>query len=174
MEGTLTGPVPGLRKLTFNLSGRFSEREGYLYGIRQHSPGDSANFAGDDWYVESTGDSSFVAMNPNESFNSVAKLTYRLTNSLKVSAQLLYDRGRWQSYSHAYRFNPDGRYHLQDDNYNYSFKLNHAFTKAFYEAHVFYSTTDFQQFAFADPKDCLLYTSPSPRDSCASRMPSSA
>ena len=23
-------------------------------------------------------------------------------------------------------------------------------------------------------KDCLLYTSPSPRDSCASRMPSSA
>ena len=24
------------------------------------------------------------------------------------------------------------------------------------------------------PGDCLLYTSPSPRDSCASRMPSSA
>ena len=24
------------------------------------------------------------------------------------------------------------------------------------------------------PRDCLLYTSPSPRDSCASRMPSSA
>ena len=28
--------------------------------------------------------------------------------------------------------------------------------------------------AFSQSDDCLLYTSPSPRDSCASRMPSSA
>ena len=30
------------------------------------------------------------------------------------------------------------------------------------------------QFAFTDAKDCLLYTSPSPRDRTRSRMPSSA
>ena len=29
-------------------------------------------------------------------------------------------------------------------------------------------------FAFAQDEDCLLYTSPSPRDYAASRMPSSA
>ena len=31
-----------------------------------------------------------------------------------------------------------------------------------------------QAFFRADPKDCLLYTSPSPRDGLLSRMPSSA
>ena len=34
--------------------------------------------------------------------------------------------------------------------------------------------SDFTEAIKINPKDCLLYTSPSPRDSCASRMPSSA
>ena len=33
---------------------------------------------------------------------------------------------------------------------------------------------DDEDFSEAQPAACLLYTSPSPRDSCASRMPSSA
>ncbi len=153
-EGALNGPIPGMgNKLTFNLSGRYSDREGYHYGIRQHLPSDSANFAGDDWYIELSGDSAFVPMNPRTDFNWVSKLTWRLAPNFKVSAQMLYDRGRWQNYSHAYKFNPDGRYHLRDDNYNYSLKINHAFTKSFYEAHVFLSTTDFRQFVFENEND---------------------
>ena len=36
------------------------------------------------------------------------------------------------------------------------------------------SVKDFDKNENIDPKDCLLYTSPSPRDSMTSRMPSSA
>ena len=35
-------------------------------------------------------------------------------------------------------------------------------------------SADFDNFRKRQSRDCLLYTSPSPRDSCASRMPSSA
>ena len=40
----------------------------------------------------------------------------------------------------------------------------------------FYSSVrmDIRRIGAIKDKDCLLYTSPSPRDSCASRMPSSA
>ena len=34
--------------------------------------------------------------------------------------------------------------------------------------------TDFSEITSAKPESCLLYTSPSPRDSMTSRMPSSA
>ena len=35
-------------------------------------------------------------------------------------------------------------------------------------------TIEYMRKAMADPRVCLLYTSPSPRDGCRSRMPSSA
>ena len=52
-------------------------------------------------------------------------------------------------------FNADGRKALEARNYEAAVQ---SFAKA----------------VEADPKDCLLYTSPSPRDGLLSRMPSSA
>ncbi|MFQ5627117.1 MAG: TonB-dependent receptor domain-containing protein [bacterium] len=156
-EGNLTGPVPGFgSNFTFNISSRYSDNEGYMYGVREHLPGDSANFAGDFWYVEQNGDNVFVPMNSRTDLNFLTKLTYKLAPNLKLSGQLLYDRGRWRAYNastHPYNFNPDGTTRLRDDNYNYSLKLNHAFSRSFYEASFFYSTTDFRQFAFEDEND---------------------
>ena len=154
-EGTLNGPVPGLKdQLTFNISGRYDRDEGSIFGRREHVPGDSANFerAGN-WYVELGGDDAFVPMNGSRRFNGLTKLTYRLSPRLKLSGQVLYDRNRYKLYTHAYRFNPDGTYNYQEDNYNYAAKLNHAFNRSFYEANVFYSTTRFRQFVYEDPAD---------------------
>ncbi len=162
LEGTLNGPVPlfaGTNKLTFNLSGRYDDNGGYLYGIREHLPSDSAAFPPDgNWYIETNGDSAFVPMNPRRDYNLIAKLTYRLSAKIKLSSQILYDGSRYKSYVHAYRFNPDGTYNYDDDSYNYSLKLNHAFTKSFYEANFFYATTKFRQFVYEDPLD-LRYVS---------------
>ena len=43
-----------------------------------------------------------------------------------------------------------------------------------YESEAMLSSLLQHGFAAAEDKDCLLYTSPSPRDYAASRMPSSA
>ena len=61
-DGFISGPVlPFLGdKLTFNVSLRRSESEGYLYGIREHNPSDYAYFPpSGDWYIQITGDSSY-------------------------------------------------------------------------------------------------------------------
>ncbi len=154
-DATFNGPVPLTgNKLTFNVSGRYDDDEGFRYGIREHLPSDSANFEDDDnWYIERGGDGALVPMNPSKDLNLLGKLTYRLAPRIKLSSQILYDRGRYKSYVHDYRFNPDGIYNYREDNYNYSFKLNHAFTKSFYEASFFYATTDFKQFVYEDPAD---------------------
>lgn len=150
-EANLTGPVPGFKdKLTFNLSAKLSENEGHLYGVREHQPKDSSNFATNFWYVELSGDSAFVPMNSREDANILGKLTYKVSPRLKLSGKILYDRGRWRSYAHAYRLNPDGTYRYKDDNYNYSLKLNHAFQSSFYEARFFSSSTNYRQATFDD------------------------
>ncbi len=156
-EGTLNGPVPFFNnKLTFNVSGRLSNNEGYLYGIREHLPGDSANFRSIDpaeYYWEMNGDSAFVPMNNSQSINLLAKLTYRLTPTMKVSTQLLNTQGTSKSYNHSYKFVPDAIPTRRSNNNNYSIKFNHAFKKSFYEANFFYSTTDFKSYVFEDPED---------------------
>ncbi|KAA3615275.1 MAG: TonB-dependent receptor [Calditrichaeota bacterium] len=158
LEGTLNGPVPGFgNKLTFNVSGKFDDNEGYYYGVREHLPSDSANFTNsENWYIEMGGDSAVVPMNPSSGYNTLTKLTYRISPKVKLSGQLLYDYGKvkpFTSTSHQYRYNPDGMPTEYSRNANYALKFNHAFTKTFYEAHLFYSTTDFDAYVYEDPTD---------------------
>ncbi|MGH7492087.1 MAG: TonB-dependent receptor [bacterium] len=157
-DATLNGPVPFLNnKLTFNLSSRYEDNEGFRFGVREHLPSDSANFENDNnWYIERGGDGAYVPMNPRRDLNFLGKLTYRLTNKIKLSAQALYDRGRYKLYNvdtHPYRYNPDGTQNYREDSYNYSFKLSQAFTKSFYEANFFYAITDYKQAVYDSPTD---------------------
>ena len=158
LEGSISGPVPLIGnngRITFNVSGRWSDNEGYLYGVREHNPDDYAYFPpSGDWYVEMSGDGKFVPMNPSDNFNGLGKLTFRITPKLKLSGQLLYAESNWKSYVHSYKYNPDGTYNYANQNSNYSIKLNHAIgLRSYYEANVFYSTTDYSQFLFEDPLD---------------------
>ncbi len=149
-EGYLSGPIHFTKgKLTFNTSLRYSGQDGYLYGIREHDVQDYANFETETWYIQMGGDDSLVAMNPSESFNQLVKLTYKITPRLKLSAQYLGSQGESQSYSHFYKYNPDGRSTSQSNNNNLSLKINHAIgQKTFYEGHVFVNRTDYKSFQF--------------------------
>lgn len=152
-EGTLNGPVPFIsrgNRFTFNLSGRYANNKGYLYGMREHTPGDSANFDdADNWYIELEGDNSFVPMNPSTGLHLLGKLTFRITPRLKISTQLLRSTGDSKSYVHSYKYNPDGTTSYLSENNNYSVKLNHALgSKSFYEANIFYGTTNYKQYQF--------------------------
>lgn len=158
LEGSLSGPVPLIgngRRITFNISGRYSNDEGYLYGIREHNPDDYAYFpATGDWYIQLGGDRKFVPMNPSEKFNGLGKLTFRITPLIKLSGQILFAKSDWKSYVHDYKYNPDGTYNKANKNVNYSLKFNHALgKKSYYEANIFYSTTDYTNFVFENTQD---------------------
>lgn len=120
-RATLSGPIPGLRgKATFFLSGRYYDSDGYLYGIRRYMPADSNDFSNPDpskWHIEQTGDNKPVAMNPYEKLSGQIKLAYTLRPSMKLTYNLIGDDITYQTYSHAYKLNPDGR----PTNYTWSY-----------------------------------------------------
>jgi len=150
IEGYFSGPLPlSSGKLTFNSSIRYSAQDGYLYGIKEHTVHDYANFQTDDWYIQMGGDGDTVSMNPSESFNQLLKLTFKASPKLKFSMQYLGSQGKSQSYVHFYKYNPDGRSSNISDNNNFSFKVNHAIgRRTFYEAHIFQNNTDYKRYQF--------------------------
>ncbi len=157
LDGFISGPVlPFLGdKLTFNVSLRRSESEGYLYGIREHNPSDYAYFPpSGDWYIQNTGDSSYVPMNPSQSTNALSKITWRVSPTMKISTQSILSKAQSKSYSHAYKYNPDGVGTSFSANNNHSIKINHSLSpKSFYEANLFISDTDYKNYLYEDTTD---------------------
>ena len=157
LDAFASGPVlPFLGdKLTFNVSLRHSKSEGYLYGAREHKPSDFAYFPPNgDWYIQMSGDSSYVPMNPSESSNFLSKITWRLSPTIKISTQSILSSSQSKSYSHLYKYNPDGVSTGYSSNNNHSIKINHSLSpKSFYEANIFISDTDYKNYLYADTLD---------------------
>ena len=163
VEGTFTGPVPLISNngnFTFNLSGRYTSDEGYIYGKREHYPNDFSDFRfSDSWFIQNNGDNAYVSMNPSERLNLLTKLTYRITPKIKLSAQLIHDNREYKPpnlVTHSYKYNPDGTYNYYKSNNNYSLKLSQAFTKTYYEANVFVANTDYDKYVHADTNAIYL------------------
>lgn len=157
LDAFVSGPViPGLGdKLTFNISVRRNQSEGYLNGIREHSPGDFAYFPpSGNWYIQMTGDSNYVPMNPSESNNFLSKFTWRISPRIKISTQSIMSKSQSKSYSHAYKYNPDGIATGYTQNNNHSLQINHSLSaRSFYEGNVFFSDTDYKNYLYADTLD---------------------
>jgi outer membrane receptor protein involved in Fe transport len=111
VEGNVSGPIlPGV---TFFASGRLYNNDGYLYGKRTFLPTDSSNFNSNDpsqWYIQKSGDGSFVPMNPNKRWTVQSKLTFSLFGSDKLRLSFLHQQEDFRRYDHRYKYNPDGAY----------------------------------------------------------------
>ena len=156
-DAFMSGPLlPFLGdRLTFNISLRRSQSEGYLYGVREHSPGDFAYFhPSGNWYIQMSGDSSYVPMNPSESSNFLSKITWRVSPRLKISSQSILSSSKSKSYSHVYKYNPDGVSTGYSGNNNHALKINHSLSpKSYYEANLFISDTDYKNYLYEDTLD---------------------
>ncbi len=156
LEGTVSGPLPVLRDAGFFLSFRRDVDGGYIYGIDQHLPSDSANFNRDParlaqiqqfipgfsdenaWYYELHGKPWYeyaegeaipgeaVSMNASESTNFIGKLTTRPFAGGKLEYSFLYDGGERTPFNFAYRFNPGGVADVRDKSINNSLHWTHA------------------------------------------------
>jgi outer membrane receptor protein involved in Fe transport len=112
-EATFGGPIPMTNNVvTFFLSGRYSSSDGYLYGVRRHIPADSVVYDYETNEVlgaTARGDDEVTPMSTSWGLNSTGKLSFKPTTTLKIHLDGLYTQGESQSYSHDFKYNPDGR-----------------------------------------------------------------
>jgi outer membrane receptor protein involved in Fe transport len=93
-------------------------------------------------------------MNKFISTNATAKLSFKATNKIKLTYDLLFDRGRSQGFSRTYKYNPDGRPTSRSIGQSHSFGLTHAIgNKFFYTLKGAYSESVDKTYLYEDPRD---------------------
>lgn len=112
----LSGPTKILDGLTFFVTGRYFEDQGYLFGKRVYNVYDDDPF-------EPSGDNEYVSLNPYEKKSFNGKLTYSLP-SWKFSYSFFYDEDWRKYYDHAYRWNPDGIMNHYKDNIIHNLQIS--------------------------------------------------
>ncbi|MCG2715314.1 MAG: carboxypeptidase-like regulatory domain-containing protein, partial [Candidatus Marinimicrobia bacterium] len=130
LKASFSGPVPIFKdKASFFLSGRYNKDQGYYWGKRIFNPDtwvlDSTHTQ---WYPDMTnlGDGKDVAMNPSRQLSLQGKVAVRLFPNLKLIASGQGSDTWYQTYSHRYIYNPDGRLHYFGKNFNGIMTLNHT------------------------------------------------
>lgn len=153
-EGSLSGPIIS-NKLTFFSNVKYTNFDGWLFGRRVFQPSDSSDFSSNDpseWMIESTGDSSVVPMNSSEGLTTMGKLTYRLTNNVKLTYSVTRSNSESNFYRHNYRLNPDYLPTQRSTSFNHLFTVNHVLSdRTFYNLRLTAYTTDFSQYNYEDP-----------------------
>ncbi len=136
IKGNIEGPLLS-GKISFFASGRYKKDQGHLYGQRIFYPdsyiwadaeniwvidtllgiGDGTVPAADDT-LKNVLDSlrnqdafDWVPMNWSEEKTALVKLSWRVTPTMKLSFNRMFSDTRSQSYSHVFKWNPDGAPH---------------------------------------------------------------
>jgi outer membrane receptor protein involved in Fe transport len=109
LEGNLAGPIVKNR-LFFFTSFRYNRDNGYFWGRRIFTPADSSYLPHlqENWRVDANGDGAFVPMAWNKNLTGHGKLILKPWRSHKITYEFIREDGSGQSYSHKYKYNPDG------------------------------------------------------------------
>jgi outer membrane receptor protein involved in Fe transport len=152
-EGTLSGPVPLTNnKITFFLSGRRNNNDGYLYGVRQHMPYDSVykNQAdASDIRLSQSGDNAIVPMNTSKDLNTTGKFTFKPFSTLKINYDVVYSNSNYSTYNHEIKYNPDANYNRYEWGLLNSLEARHALSNStFYSFKGSYNIYDFKRYLY--------------------------
>ncbi len=99
-ELRLSGPIIK-NKLTFNISGRYFNDGGYLYGERLHSTTDIDDSV-------HTGKGDYVSLNSQSKYNVQSKLKYYFNDKISFYLTTIYENLKYQNYNHKRSKVPDG------------------------------------------------------------------
>lgn len=142
VQTSLDGPVPFLKNMNFFATARYYSTDGWLYGQNRYLPNGEL------------GDNKPVAMNFRDKISGQAKITTRLTSSMKLSIGAMGSKMKFRDYSHSYKWNPTGDVEKYDDGYNLSIILTHALSdRSFYTVNFSNYYKEFTEYLYEDPFD---------------------
>lgn len=155
---TFSGPVPVTKnKMTFLGTARYFYNDGWLYGQRKFNPADSSSFEAahpDFWYMEETGDRKNIAMNPNRKFSFQGKLSWRISQNIKLTYGFLWDDVNYQLYNHLFKYNPDGNLKRFRKGNTHILNCNHTLSpQTFYTLKLSALYNDYQHYVYESPYD---------------------
>ncbi len=130
-EARLSGPIYK-DKLTFNVSARYLDDGGYLYGQRIYDTENTSRLVSD-------GDSTYVSLNSINKINIQGKLKYNLSNSINIYFTTIFENKKYQNYNHTRSKVPQGVPWNYNTAVQYIGKMTHQFSsKAFYSLAIGY------------------------------------
>ncbi|MDP1676791.1 MAG: TonB-dependent receptor [Bacteroidota bacterium] len=135
---SLSGPMYVLDNLSFFMTGRLQDEEGYLYGKRVYKitdevptfpiPNDRTVYIN-----HNTGDGAFVSMNPYQKYSFNGKFTYSF-ESIKLSYSGFFESAESKGYSHSYKWTPDGISTNYSENIMQNFQINHVVSNSTFQS----------------------------------------
>ena len=101
-----------------------------------------------------SGDGSLVPMNPYQKFSGQAKISYRFTPEIILRYTALYDNIESKSYSHSYKYNPDGTPTSYRWSFTHKLDLTHQLSHStFYELKFAQYENDSKSYLYKDWHD---------------------
>ncbi|HMA63088.1 MAG TPA: TonB-dependent receptor [bacterium] len=152
----LSGPI--IRdKIHFFMNYRYQDNKNHLNGIRRFDVDDYSDFSYPEpsaWYTEHTGDSNYVSMNGSKNHSFLAKISPKISSDIKLAFLYTLNKDEWNSYNHAFKYNPDGMANGNRDSYMGAITLNHMLTNSlFYNLKLSYINNEFGWYKYKDTQD---------------------
>ena len=157
-QGSFGGPLPGFgKKLTFFVSGRRFDDDGYLWGQRVFNVADTANFSGPDrseWSVFPSGDGEFVPMQFQRNLALQGKLALQLTPTIQTTISGSWNSEDFRIYDHSFKYNPDGDFQRFREGNTTIFSWNHVLSSTtFYDVRAARVYSENSAYVFENPLD---------------------
>jgi len=174
LKFSLSGPLPfpkSIGKLGFYLNGRLVKNNGYLNGERRYRPEDGWEIeVFREWYEATydppdplvipipdslhTGDNKIVSIDWDKRYNINTKLVYQPGSSITLSYNLFLSNAKGKSYSHSWRFCPDGLPYWFDDATTHMLVFTHAPAQnLFYNLRYSYQANHSKSYTFENAND---------------------
>ncbi|HTY01769.1 MAG TPA: TonB-dependent receptor [Bacteroidota bacterium] len=163
-EGSVSGPVTG-NDLTFFANGRYYYGDGYLFGFNRFNPFNVAytdSLGNYHLYRDPSGkgDSSRVPMNSSERKYGQGKLTWRLSPTMKLTGNFIYDWNKSRPYGgfntgyRNYFYDPNGFGYDHNTSNTLIVQWNHVINdRTFYTVNGSYYWHDYRYSLYDDLND---------------------
>jgi outer membrane receptor protein involved in Fe transport len=152
----LSGPI-FKNKLTFFANVRHQNNKNHLNSQRRFLMDDYSNYSFSEpteWIDIHRGDNEYVPLNDSENQSVFAKLTWSPIQSMKLSGAFTHNDDEWGSYSHTWKYAPDGKSRFYKTNELLTFTINHTVAKnLFYELKASYNDLSYGNYLYEDPLD---------------------
>lgn len=137
-EISLSGPVPLTgKKVTFFVNAQTRATDGYIYGYIYPNWVDSRGEEVDSLGIPHVGTPKEISMDKKELLNGLAKLTWRVSPKIKLSALAAYSDSKEAFYDHWMKYNPEGNPYHHSTELMLNLSLTHALSaRTFYDLGV--------------------------------------